>query len=391
MNDVDFEAYLNLLARFLRLNPEQREDIRRELRAHLEDAIEAEVEAGVPREEAVARVLDDFGDAAELAARFSDVGRKRRWIMKGSLIAASVGFGVFLFNGFQMPGAADVGAGEHKDTTPALVAGMPALEEQPYAAEDHAIEEALARGGVDVTLEEIPLEAAMRYFADSMKINLVVYWNDLENYGIDRDRPVTLKLHDVTTGRALDLLLDLLGTEADLGAEINDGILVVASKGLLREKIVTRVYAVSDILDATVDRLSAAADGSAEALAGLGYVSTPRGGMYGGGGGGAAGMAGEMGGGGGHPSGGFSPGAGPRGGGSTSPEQKQYEFRVRAAVDLMELIKATISPDTWTDNGGTGSLRVFNDVLVVRQPRAEQRDVARLLDDLRRAGAATTH
>jgi hypothetical protein len=40
MCDADFESYLDLLSRFLRLSRRQREDIRRELRAHLEDAIE---------------------------------------------------------------------------------------------------------------------------------------------------------------------------------------------------------------------------------------------------------------------------------------------------------------------------------------------------------------
>ena len=84
LSDPDYDAYLSLLTRFLRLSPSQRDEIRRELRAHMEEAIEAQLECGVPRDEAVRRALEDFGDAAELAARFSSIGSRRRWIILGA-------------------------------------------------------------------------------------------------------------------------------------------------------------------------------------------------------------------------------------------------------------------------------------------------------------------
>ena len=55
---------------------------------------------------------------------------------------------------------------------------------------------------------------------------------------------------------------------------------------------------------------------------------------------------------------------------------------------LTELINSTVEPDSWNVNGGSGSQSVFNGVLVVLQTPDVQRQVERLLEDLRRVGAA---
>lgn len=82
MSEREFETYLTLLCRLLRLDAAQREVIARELRDHLEERL-AELKArGVDREEAVRSALDEFGDAAGLAAEFSLIARnvRRRWL-----------------------------------------------------------------------------------------------------------------------------------------------------------------------------------------------------------------------------------------------------------------------------------------------------------------------
>jgi hypothetical protein len=54
----------------------------------------------------------------------------------------------------------------------------------------------------------------------------------------------------------------------------------------------------------------------------------------------------------------------------------------------MELIAKTVEPESWAEGGGSGTQSVFNGVLVVYQRPDVHRQIGRLLDDLRQAGAA---
>src|SRR5882757_1476808 len=84
MPEQDFELYLSLLSRFLRLKYAQRDEIADELRDHLEARLEELAARGLSRDEAIRAALDEFGDAAELANHFTQVAhiRKRRLIMR---------------------------------------------------------------------------------------------------------------------------------------------------------------------------------------------------------------------------------------------------------------------------------------------------------------------
>src|SRR6187549_1044475 len=84
MSEREFENYLALLTRLLRLGGKQRAAIASELRTHLEDRMADLLEQGVPREEAIRQALEEFGDAAGLAADFVSLSqnRRRRWLMR---------------------------------------------------------------------------------------------------------------------------------------------------------------------------------------------------------------------------------------------------------------------------------------------------------------------
>src|SRR5438874_1983169 len=84
MPEQDFELYLSLLSRFLRLKPAQRGEIADELRDHLEERLEELAARGLSRGEAIKAALDEFGDAAELAQHFTQAAhiRRRRLIMR---------------------------------------------------------------------------------------------------------------------------------------------------------------------------------------------------------------------------------------------------------------------------------------------------------------------
>ncbi|MEM6854622.1 MAG: permease prefix domain 1-containing protein [Planctomycetota bacterium] len=68
MSEREFEAYLNLLARTLKLSEAQRRRIAGELRHHLEERLAELVEQGHDRDAAILAALDEFGDANILAS-----------------------------------------------------------------------------------------------------------------------------------------------------------------------------------------------------------------------------------------------------------------------------------------------------------------------------------
>jgi len=94
MTPEEFQNYLGLLSRLLRLRATERESIEEELRSHLEERLAALTAEGIEPARAISMALAEFGDAAALAAEFTAVSRyyKKRWIMRLTVgsIAASI-------------------------------------------------------------------------------------------------------------------------------------------------------------------------------------------------------------------------------------------------------------------------------------------------------------
>jgi len=86
MAEEEFEIYLSLLSRLLRLSPKQRCEIADELRDHLQERCEVLARQGVSRVEAVRSALGELGEAAELAQQFTQIAvfRRRRRLMRWS-------------------------------------------------------------------------------------------------------------------------------------------------------------------------------------------------------------------------------------------------------------------------------------------------------------------
>ena len=89
MSEQEFENWLRLLGRLLKLSDAQREEIGQELRDHLETQLVDLMSRGFSRDQAIARALDDMGDAAAVAHELSAITIRRKWIMR-----TTIGFGV---------------------------------------------------------------------------------------------------------------------------------------------------------------------------------------------------------------------------------------------------------------------------------------------------------
>ncbi|MDB5348206.1 MAG: hypothetical protein JWP89_6583 [Schlesneria sp.] len=91
MPEQEFEIYLTLLSRLLRLSPSQKAAISDELRDHLEQRLGDLLQTGVSREEAIRIAMEEFGDVTGLALDLTRVSRTpMKKIVVRSTIAASV-------------------------------------------------------------------------------------------------------------------------------------------------------------------------------------------------------------------------------------------------------------------------------------------------------------
>ncbi|MBU0639203.1 MAG: hypothetical protein KKB50_10095 [Planctomycetes bacterium] len=339
MSDREFEAYLMLLSRCLRLSAAQRDEIRRELRAHLEEAVEAEQAGGATREQALLRALEDFGDAAELAARFNRIGRKRRWIMRGTAAAACIGFGALLVTTLTPEVTPSVAAG------PGALSGNWLVQERlvpPTEADeidpDEAIFRALEEVIPDVVLQDTPLETVIEFLCDLAHMNVHVQWRQLEESGVDRDQPISIKLKNISTARVLQLALDDAGGDVDLAFDVQDGVLLITTREMLERHYTTRVYNVRDLIESATIWQKQYAE-VAEQQHEDDVAPEPAG---------------------------------------NALEEAEERF--------LEMLWNLVEPETWEENGGRARAAVFSGVLVVYQSDRTHELVMRLLHDLRSEG-----
>ena len=368
MPEREFELYLSLLGRLLRLAPSQRAEIADEFRDHLESRLEELMREGLSRDDAVRRALEEFGDAAALATHFTHLAhlRTRRRIMRwttGTICAAA---------------AAILAAIAFWPANPALnvpdravAQGDAVYESAPPGAADPA---AAAPGGksksasetdklratVEAKLDErlpsvdfvdMPFADSIGYLSDLIGVDILINRRFAESAGVAHDTPINLSIQTtpVSARTVLELVLEQVSGEtasSELGYTIRDGLIYVTSKF---ETNRIEVYNVRDLVVAS-QTAHAGAEGATAPMMPGGF--------------GAAGMQGaEMG------------GLGGGGGlGFTTPGQQ-----------LVQVVTTTIHPDTWTASGGSGSIEEFNGLLIVKHSDAVHRELGQLLEMMRSA------
>ncbi|MBL8878094.1 MAG: hypothetical protein JNG88_03150 [Phycisphaerales bacterium] len=361
----EFESYLNLLTRFLRLSARERASIRRELESHLAEAVEDAIERGVPREAAIQQALEEFGDAAELASRFRQIGRTRRWVMRSTAIAACA---LVMFAGFHLfapdrqigslaaGDEAAQGSGGARGPQPAVSRDE---RRDQLVEEDERIEAALSKPVEQIELQDVPFEQFVEWLQAQTNANVVVQWRAMEETGaIPRDFPISLKLRNVSLSRALDLIF-AASRDVELGYAIDDGVLVIGPMDSLDHRLSLVVYDVRDLLESITEPAQAGGAASADDAKSSNTVNW-----------------GSM-------------GRGDRGSNATQNAVAQQQSSnavnagTRAQSELGALIVHTVRPDAWDGNGGRAAMRFINDALVVRAPKSVHRELSELLEGLR--------
>ncbi|MCK5128033.1 MAG: hypothetical protein KAR42_17385 [candidate division Zixibacteria bacterium] len=105
-------------------------------------------------------------------------------------------------------------------------------------------------GLMSVDYRDMPFQDVINDIRSRLGINILVYWPALEQMGIERDIPVTMKLSNITPGKILTAVLDYVagGTGQTLGMEVDRGVLEINLKENLGQRLEVKTYYVGDLL-----------------------------------------------------------------------------------------------------------------------------------------------
>lgn len=215
----------------------------------------------------------------------------------------------------------------------------------------------------ELSYDDQPFDKTIESLRDANRVNVAVDWDDLEANGIARNRPVSLKLKNVTFRSALNEMLSQVGGDVPLGYAATGGVLRIATKQKLDRNKYTQVY---DIRDLIIDIPKFANSPRLDITSASGKPSN-----------------GDI----------FRSGAdasvteatndsamGER----TTQGVSAGKRDERVLTALMDTIRTTVSPDSWRETGGgDAALRELNGQLVVYNTSDAQQQVRDLLSQLR--------
>lgn len=216
----------------------------------------------------------------------------------------------------------------------------------------HKLDAKTTRASLNRTLPEMKFDGvafadAVDFIRDITDANIVVNWKALEAAGVNKDTVVNLKLRNVTLKKALALLLSEAAAGDGVTYTLEDGVIEITTTELANQVMFTRVYPVGDLL-MEIPNFDNAPNFSLDQNQGSG----------GKGGSGSGGQSTIFGGNG--------------GGGNNGNKDDKTPSKEERAEELLSLIRDTIYPDLWRENGGTCSIKMFRDNLVVTAPRMVQ-------------------
>ncbi len=259
MSEQEFELYLSLLSRFLKLSPRQRTEIADELRDHLAARLEELAADGLPRAEAIRAALEEFGDAADLAEHFTQIARKRtrRLIMRFTVgTVAALAIGIFCVTAFwpaqaplqMQPLIVAQQAPETGTPTPA-----PASSAEKFASERDRlraeVEKILDTATISANFVDTPLQEVLDFLADQNKVAILINRRSLEDAGFNIEELVNLQIGATPLRVVLELLLEPL----ELTYRVREGFVYVETEAENARHSEVRIYNCSDMLHAKED------------------------------------------------------------------------------------------------------------------------------------------
>lgn len=202
--------------------------------------------------------------------------------------------------------------------------------------DDQAVREKLKRR-INIDWIQIKLHHAVDSLRQELGIDMQLDPEGLEEADVVKDQEIeSLLCRDRRGDQVLRLLLEPL----HLAYVVKNGVVVLTSEEKAAEQLTTRAYNVRDLLEPWPPRSKAASGGPLPVPEGTKVVWTK------------------------------------------GSSQSLFEY-YGAANEVMELITSSISPDAWTDNGGSGSISIFRGLLIISQTEDVHSDVESLLRQIR--------
>ena len=204
----------------------------------------------------------------------------------------------------------------------------------------------------EISLDAVPFEQVTEWLADYTGVNVLVRWSALEDVGVERDKPISLKMRNLRLSQVLWLIMSEAtgGGPARLAYRATGDMIVLSTHEDLNRQMITKVYDVRDLL------VRVPFHANASFIRDQTYVAGLRPSV-------AAGAVG------------FQPIIrNARSGVELYTDDEDgdrftdewEEDRDLAVQELIDAIVTAVEPETWAVNGGAGAVREFNGFLIVR-------------------------
>jgi hypothetical protein len=235
----------------------------------------------------------------------------------------------------------------------AMPLSFPATAIADTASSNHAQRTAFGQVLPEVKFDNVALKDALEFIRDVSSANIHVNWKAIEIAGVSQDTNVNMHLRNVTLRKTLDLLLSEAGGGTALTYYVDQGVIEVTTKELADKEMLTQVYPVQDLVVEIPDftdcpnlsLLATSSNTSSGQTAGSGSTSSSSSGL-----GGGSNIFNQNG----------------------STDSEKTKTREERGQDLVGLIRDTVYPEIWRENGGPASIRYWNGYLVVTAPRSVQ-------------------
>ena len=386
MSNQEFENYVALIGKLLKLTREQRDQIWVELQDHLRMRVADLTSEGVSKPDAISQALEEFGDAAVMAKNFQTVInlKRRRWIMRfatfsivGTFLAAVLSMALWPDNArFGTPNhsiaratATDVGSDSKTDVP--VVLGLSEATKRNLVAE-----EALKRI-ISLNYDARPFIEIKEELEKLTGLNFLLS-SSAQDDSLTSDEPIDFRMNDLPLNKALQLML----RTKNATYMIDEGVVVIISLDDAENDHWHRLK-LFDCRELVLV-LPKSYPMSFQSLGGgLGGGGVFRLAPFG-----DAGVTQK------HPS-------EPIDAKSNSEKIKQLQSQIAEITDklhknktnrkpgassettLVNLVQSMIRPDTWAKSGqGFGQVDVVNGVLVVKQTESILQQIENLIRDL---------
>ena len=272
MPEHEFEIYLSVLSRLMKLDEQQKSAIADELSDHLEERFEELVRAGLGRDEAIRRALDEFGDASGLAVDLTRVSQKRirRIIMRSGLATAAllfIGFGwVFLFppaNDALNPEPLLIAQDSSTGTTELLAASadVPSPARLSLDTDSADFDSAFLKRTIHFNFSDTPLVDVLEYVSSQVQVSSLLDVVAVEDAGLSVDEPIDFSseaddeqdAYAETNKMRVDQFLDLVLDKFEMTWYVDEGILHVTTIEVASERLINRSYDLGPFRTAGID------------------------------------------------------------------------------------------------------------------------------------------